>query len=207
MPKHPASWQTLAYKNKHDRDACIEFDEPTHKYTVNDSSEGWTSCTGFLHIFFPHFDANATIQKMMKSKNWPQSKYYGMTANQIKAQWSASGKEASEAGTAMHLGIEQYHNGKTPDASIQSSIEWKYFQNFWKDHGSTLEPYRTEWEVWSEEHKLAGSIDMIYRKKTDGTFVIYDWKRSKDIKMTNDWENGYNPVNHLPNSNYWHYIT
>ena len=33
-----------------------------------------------------------------------------MTAKQIKDQWSASGKEASEAGTAMHLGIEQFHN-------------------------------------------------------------------------------------------------
>lgn len=205
MPKNPLQWQSLARINQHPRDLCIEFDEPTHKYTVNGTSDRWISCTGFLHTFFPHFDPDATIKKMMKGKSWPQSKYYGMTASEIKAQWNASGKDASEAGTAMHLGIEMFHNGADPDNSIKSSVEWKYFQNYWNEHGSDLEPYRTEWEVWSEEHKLAGSIDMIYRKKSDGTFVIYDWKRSKEIKTSNDWENGYPPVNHLPNCNYWHY--
>jgi hypothetical protein len=205
MPKNPLPWQSLAVKNRNPRDLCIEFDEPTHRYTINGSSDGWISCTGFLHTFFPHFDADATIQKMMKGKGWPQSKYFGMTAAEIKAQWNASGKDASEAGTAMHLGIEMFHNGADPEPAVKESIEWKYFQNFWKEHGSDLEPYRTEWEVWSEEHKLAGSIDMIYKKKSDGTIVIYDWKRSKDIKTSNTWETGYSPVDHLPNCNYWHY--
>jgi hypothetical protein len=59
--------------------------------------------------------------------------------------------------------------------------------------------------VWSEEHKLAGSIDMIYYRKSDGKYVVYDWKRSKDIKTHNDYETGYAPVDHLPNTNYWHY--
>jgi len=205
MPANPLPWQTLAVKHRHPRDMCIEFDEPTHRYTVNGVNDRWISCTGFLHDFFPHFDPDATIKKMMNGKNWINSKYYGMTAEQIKAQWSASGKDASESGTAMHLGIEMFHNGADPEPSVKESIEWKYFQNYWREHGDDLEPYRTEWEVWSEEHKLAGSIDMIYRKKSDGTFVIYDWKRSKEIKTSNDWETGYGPVSHLPNCNYWHY--
>ena len=205
MPKNPQPWQSLAVKNRHPRDLQIEFDEPTHRYTVNGSSDGWTSCTGFLHSFFPHFDPDTTIKKMMKSPKWPQSKYYGMTASEIKNQWNSSGKEASEAGTAMHLGIEMCHNDANVDDSVKQSIEWKYFQNYWKECGEDLEPYRTEWEVWSEEHKLAGSIDMIYRRKSDGKFIIYDWKRSKEIKTTNTFENGYAPLDHLPNCNYWHY--
>lgn len=207
MPKNPLKWQTLAIKNRHPRDLCIEFDEPTHRYTVNGTSAGWSSCTGFLHSFFPHFDPDATIRKMMKSPKWPQNKYYGMTAEEIKTQWSNSGKDASEAGTAMHLGIEMFHNGAEHliDPAAKDSVEWRYFQKYWKECGDDLEPYRTEWEVWSEEHKLAGSIDMIYRRKSDGKFVIYDWKRSKDIKTGNDFENGYPPLNHLPNCNYWHY--
>jgi ATP-dependent exoDNAse (exonuclease V) beta subunit len=128
-----------------------------------------------------------------------------MTASEIKNQWNSSGKEASEAGTAMHLGIEMFHNDANVDDSIKESVEWKYFQNYWKECGEDLEPYRTEWEVWSEEHKLAGSIDMIYRRKSDGKFIIYDWKRSKEIKTTNTFENGYAPLDHLPNCNYWHY--
>jgi hypothetical protein len=62
-----------------------------------------------------------------------------------------------------------------------------------------------EWEVWSEDHLLCGSIDGVFRRKSDGKIVIYDWKRAKDIKTANDFENGYPPVDHLPNTNYWHY--
>jgi hypothetical protein len=207
MPKNPLKWQSLAVKNRHPRDLCIEFDEPTHKYTVNGSSDGWISCTGFLHTFFPHFDPDSTIKKMMKSPKWSTNKYYGMTPEQIKAQWSNSGKDASEAGTAMHLGIEMFHNDADDriEPSVKDTAEWKYFQQYWKECGDDLVPYRTEWEVWSEEHKLAGSIDMIYYRKSDNKYVIYDWKRCKDIKSKNDFESGYSPVDHLPNTNYWHY--
>jgi len=144
---------------------------------------------------------------MMKGRKWTESKYYGMTAQEIKDQWSNSGKEASSAGTFMHLAIEMFHNGALAqiDPKILETTEWKYFMNFWNEHGDDLEPFRTEWEVWSEAHKLAGSIDMIYKKKSDGTIVIYDWKRSKEIKTANDYESGYPPLNHLPNCNYWHY--
>jgi hypothetical protein len=207
MPKNPLRWQKLAIKNRHPRDLCIEFDEPTHRYTVNGKSDGWISCTGFLHTFFPHFNADSTIKKMMASPNWITNKYYGKTADEIKKIWNNSGKEASEAGTAMHLGIEMYHNEAEEliDPPVKETKEWQYFQNYWKECGDDLVPYRTEWEVWSEEHKLAGSIDMIYYRKSDGKYVVYDWKRSKDIKTTNDFESGYAPVDHLPNTNYWHY--
>lgn len=207
MPKNPLKWQSLARKNRNPRDLCIEFDEPTHKYTVNGTSAGWTSCTGFIHSFFPHFNADATITKMMKSPKWSSNKYFGMSREEIKKKWADSGKEASGLGTEMHLAIEQFHNDAHDeiDPKIYETKEWKYFQNYWKDCGSDLEPYRTEWEVWSEDHKLAGSIDMIYRRKSDGKFVIYDWKRSKEIKTTNQFETGYPPLEHLPHTNYWHY--
>lgn len=203
----PEAWQKLARVNQHQRDKLITFDEPTHIYTVKGSSEGIISCTKFLHEFFPHFDAKATIRKMMASPKWPQSKWYGMTAQEIEAAWAANGKEASTAGTAMHLGIEQFLNGAenlVPE-EVKNTAEWRYFMNFWAEHGADLEPYRTEWEVWSEEHKLAGSIDMVFRRKSDGKFLIYDWKRSKEIKTANDYATGFGPVDHLPDTNYWHY--
>jgi ATP-dependent exoDNAse (exonuclease V) beta subunit len=205
MPAQP--WQELYFKNPHPRDASIVFDEPTHIYTVNGTYKGWTSTTGFLHEFFGHFDAKAVIAKMMKSSKWPQSKYFGKTAQEIEDGWSASGKEASEAGTAMHLAIEQFVHGHPEliPGPILATKEWKYFTNFWRDHGGNLEAYRSEWEVWSEEYKLAGSIDMIYKRKNDGFYEIYDWKRSKEIKKDNSWDNGLGPVNHLPDCNYWHY--
>lgn len=201
------TWMTLLHKNRHPRDEHITFYEPTHTYTIKGSSKGIISGTGFLHAFFPHFNAKATIAKMMKSPKWPSSPYFGMTAEAIEKQWSDKGKEASEAGTAMHLAIEQFLNGREDVIvpSIKESVEWKYFMNFWKDCGDDLEPYRTEWEVWSEEHLLCGSIDMVFRRKSDGKFLIYDWKRSKEIKTSNQWGTGFAPLNHLDDCNYWHY--
>jgi ATP-dependent exoDNAse (exonuclease V) beta subunit len=107
----------------------------------------------------------------------------------------------------MHLAIEQYMHGSEEviEPSVKETKEWRFFMNFWKECGDDLVPYRSEWEVYSEPHKLAGSIDMIYYRKSDGKYVIYDWKRSKGIKTENSFENGYSPLAHLPNCNYWHY--
>lgn len=46
---------------------------------------------------------------------------------------------------------------------------------------------------------------MVYRNKHDGTFAIYDWKRTNKMEMTNDFQKGLGPVSHLPDTNYWHY--
>ena len=204
----PQPWQTLSHVNKHPRDDCIVFDEPTHVYTVNGSSKGIISCTKFLHEFFPHFDADAIIKKMMASPKWPQSKYYGQTAEQIKKGWNDNGAEASGAGTALHLAIEQFLHGQPQmiEAGVKETPEWRYFEHFWSDVKEDLVPYRSEWEVWSEEYKLAGSIDMIFYRKSDDSYVIYDWKRSKEIKTENSFgETGYGPLAHIPNLNYWAY--
>jgi len=201
------SWMTLALTHRHERDNLIHFDEPTHVYTVKGSSKGICSITKFLHEFFPHFDADAVIKNMMKSKKWPSSPWFGMSPAAIKEAWNANGREASEAGTAMHLGIEMVMNGAEAVVTdtIKESIEWKYFWNYWRDDCKVWEPWRTEWEVWDEELKLAGSIDMIYKHRTNGTYAIYDWKRSKKITMENTFQSGLGPVTHLPDTNYWHY--
>ena len=205
MPSAP--WQILTVKNAHPRDASIVFDEPTHIYTINGTHEGYISVTKLLHCFFPHFDPVATLRKMRNGKNWKSSKYYGRTDKEITDEWSENGRIASEAGTKMHLAIEQFLNDAADliPADVLASVEWKYFNQFWKDHGDDLEPYRMEWEVWVEEIKLAGSIDGVFRRKSDGTFLIYDWKRSKDIKSDNPFGTGFPPVDHLADTNYWHY--
>ena len=207
MPKTPQTWQQLAWKNRHPRDERIEFDEPTHRYTIDGTSDKWTSCTGFIHDFFPHFDPRAALSAIKRGKNYATSKYYGKSDQEILDGWSASGKEASGLGTAMHLAIEQFMNSAHDiiDPAVKKTKEWEYFNNFWADCGGDLVPYRMEWEVFSTEHRLAGSIDAIFYRPSDGKYVIYDWKRSRQIKSDNEHEKGYYPLDHLPNCNYWHY--
>jgi L-asparaginase II len=46
---------------------------------------------------------------------------------------------------------------------------------------------------------------MIFRNP-DGTLLIYDWKRCKNIKKDNRWQQATTDcVSHLPDTNYWHY--
>ena len=212
----PQSWQHLSHLNKHPRDDHINFVEKTHKYYVNGSCEGNISCTGFIHEFFGHFDGKAILTKMRRNPNkWAQSKYFGKTDEEIMKEWSDSGKAASEAGTAMHLAIEQFLHGSPEQIhpEILTTPEWRYFLKFWEDCGPDLEPYRSEWEVFTDsltpngerKIKLCGSIDMVFRRKSDGKFVIYDWKRSKEIKSDNPFGSGLAPLEHLPDTNYWHY--
>lgn len=217
MPPQP--WQRLSFIHHHPRDDHIAFDEPTHKYYVNGSCEGNISCTSFVHEFFPHFDAKAIIAKMKKGPKWATSKYFGKTDEEIMKEWNENGKQASSAGTAMHLAIEQFLHGAEEliDPVVKETAEWAYFMKFWSDCGDDLEPYRSEWEVFTDsldqdqngkkerKIKLCGSIDMVFRRRSDGKYVIYDWKRSKEIKADNPFGTGLAPLDHLPDTNYWHY--
>ncbi len=192
----------LAKLYPHERDTRIQFDEGPHIYTIDGSSVGYVSVTTFNHANFEHFDADAIIKKMMSSNRWPQNKYYGQTPDEIKAGWEKNRDEAANAGTKMHYDIECYYN-ECPNENL--SIEYEYFKNFLKAFPE-LKPYRTEWTVFQEDLKLAGSIDMVF-ENPDGSLLIYDWKRSKEIVKTN----GFNKwgqkecIDHLPDTNYWHY--
>lgn len=187
--------------NPHPRDQHITFDEEPHIYTI-DGDSSFTSVTTFNHSHFEHFNADNIIANMMRSKRWPQSRYYGMTPDQIKAQWENNRDEAAKAGTQMHYDIECFYNNITV---TNNSVEFAYFQQFHNDYPD-LEPFRTEMMVWDKELKLAGSIDMLY-KNPDGTHSIYDWKRSKEIIKANRWGKCSKTecISYIPDTNYWHY--
>jgi ATP-dependent exoDNAse (exonuclease V) beta subunit len=193
----------LANLNPHERDSHILFDEGPHVYTIDGDSD-FMSVTTWNHSHFPHFDADKIITNMMNSKKWSQSKYYGQTRQEIKAGWNKNGQEASKAGTKMHYDIECFYNEEDVEVE-EDCVEWKYFEKFEEEIGQNLEPYRTEWMIWDKELKFAGSIDMIFRNP-DGTLLIYDWKRCKNIKKENRWQGATTDcISHLPDTNYWHY--
>ena len=221
----------LSQVNSHERDNNIQFLEEGHKYTIlTEPSTVYTSVTTWNHSHFPKFDADMIIKNMMKGKNWKEGhKYWGLTAEQIKSSWSTNATNVSTAGTDLHYEIEcfmnepkltphythkelydLYNTNDTTDTNDTNhnkpdNIEWQYFINFVKDFPH-LKPYRTEWIVYNEDIKLAGSIDMIY-ENPDGTLSIYDWKRAKEIIKINKF-NKYaitKEICEMPDTNYWHY--
>ena len=214
----------LAKRNIHERDNLIKFYEKGHKYEIlSDLNSKYTSVTTWNHSHFPKFDADAVIANIFKSKSWgPENKYWGLTAEQIKASWRSNGDAVSSAGTNLHERIERFMNDKRftfvylnkelyeiykADFSnkVDEHIEWEYFLEFIKDN-PYLKPYRTEWMIYDEDLKIAGSIDMVY-ENPDGTLSIYDWKRSKEITKVNNWDKFATNkiINHMPDANFWHY--
>tara|TARA_B100001094_G_C18132779_1_gene773231 strand:- start:755 stop:1549 length:795 start_codon:yes stop_codon:yes gene_type:complete len=198
----------LKNKNKHSRDENTYLDEETHIYSIN-SETNYTSMTTFIHSLFEKFDSDKIIDNMMRSNKWNQNKYYGKSREEIKSLWNKKNKDATEAGTKMHYDIECFYNNIINN---NRSEEFKYFMNFQNDIvDKKLEPYRTEWIVYGKDIKIAGSIDMIFKKGIDKNgkeiLDIYDWKRCREIVKSS----GYNKwsinkeIEHIPDTNYWHY--
>ena len=209
----------LSIINKHERDANIEFFENGHKYQINnDPNIKYTSVTTWVHSHFSPFNADKIILNMMSSKNWKEGhKYWNMTAEEIKLAWNS----ASTQGTELHYHIECFMNqpgcgdGYTHKellenynkqlSNLNEVKEWNHFINFIRNTPN-LKPFRTEWMIFHEELKIAGSIDMVY-ENTDGSLSIYDWKRCLEISA----DNRYNKfaitktIAHLPDTNFWHY--
>jgi ATP-dependent exoDNAse (exonuclease V) beta subunit len=221
----PTLHPVLSSRNSHPRDADIQFFEEDHKYIIlSEPDVKYTSVTTWNHSHFPKFEADSIIDNMMKSKSWKEGhKYWGLTPEQIKAQWNTNKDAVAGAGTDLHYEIECFNNDKrfqfdytnkelyeiymsdnkmTHDSK---AIEWQYFINFVRDFPD-LKPYRTEWTVYHDDVKISGSIDMIY-ENPDGTLSIYDWKRAKLITRINNFNKFALPpqICHLPDSNFWHY--
>lgn len=214
----------LCKVNEYERDNNIKFHEEGHKYTIlTDITSKYTSVTTWNHSHFPKFNSDEVIKKMMKGKNWnTENKYWGMNADEIKNQWKEQSDLVSSEGTKLHYNIECFMNNKEIEypythkelleyylnnkkEDTEESLEWQYFLKYVEDN-KNYKPYRTEWMIYDEDLKLSGSIDMVYEKE-DGTLMIYDWKRSKNISRINNF-NKYATtycISHLPDSNFWHY--
>lgn len=208
----------LSQRNPHPRDNLILFEENGHKYKIQ-GDETYTSVTGWVHKQFEEFDADKIIDKMMSSKKWPKSPYFGKTREEIKEQWATNASSVAGEGTKLHHDIETFMNqpidsDKITHANLleyyyasdkkKDSVEWEYFLRFIKNTPHLI-PFRSEWIVFNEDIHICGTIDMVY-EKADGTLMIYDWKRCKDITQ-NGWSkySKTDLLQHIPDSNFWHY--
>ena len=123
----------------------------------------------------------------------------------------------------MHQQIRNYYHGlpfvnkyrftykgkyKHIDTEVSLESEFEQFICFLNDH--KFKPFRTEWTIFDEDLKIAGTIDVIHKK--NGTFDLYDWKRSHrlldesgDIRKTNPFQYGIHGLERIPDTVYWHY--
>jgi hypothetical protein len=194
------------------RDEQISFEESTHTYRVDGIGE-MTPVSSVVAMFFKPFDAVYWSKKKCGDDVFAAAK--------LREEWESGGAVASQAGTHLHRQIENYLNhGTEPElkcnisyngAYVHKSLvvdiaqEWSLFEAF--DRDTDYHPFRTEWCVFDEETRMAGTIDLLC-SRDDGTFEIYDWKRSNKIdpNVSNTWTTGINGLEHLPDTSYAHYL-
>lgn len=196
----------LEESNPHTLDDRLSFKEEGHIYfwDGDDIKDiGGTSSTTFIKKFFTPFNPQHCIRSITRSRKYltdPTYKYYKKTNQEILDMWAQNRDEAADAGTRFHLDIELSYNGIDVENDTK---EWGQFQKFESLRDKEMKPFRTEWMIYDTELRLAGSMDMVF-KNADGTYSIYDWKRSKAIKIK-DSKKGNFPLEHVSDCNFMHY--
>lgn len=189
-------------------DDIVEFDEKEHLYQRNGHIFN-TSVTSFVHDHFPIFVEKDVINNILNSKKMtdPSYEYYGMDREAILRYWNLN----RDLGTIMHAEIENFYIGVKENRLELPKIittEFMYFLNFARDYPN-INPFKTEFRLYSYELDLAGSIDLLV-KNPDETYFIFDWKRAKNIdkSTTLNYYTKYGTlpgISHIVSTNYNHY--
>ncbi len=196
------------------RDKNIQFYPQEHVYLYKGTIE-FTPVSKVISYFFSPFDSFYWSKIKANQDKVPQG--------QKLEEWDEKGAEAREVGTFMHQQIANYYARKEYRKNYQFKYTGKYicksknislaneyaqFVDFLKHH--TSDPCRTEWTIYDENLKIAGTIDMLYPNGT--TYDIYDWKRSQ--KVVNSFGNpiqntfgnmGIKGLEDIQDTSYWHY--
>lgn len=178
--------------NAFEQDKHIRFNPTLHVYTIDGIQ--YRSVSSVISDLFPEFDTDY----------WSEVKgsQRGILPQRIREEWDSKGQESRDVGTFLHQQIENYFL-KRPieyeyhyvyqgafireDFMVNIYPEFSYFEDFLRE--ITINPYRSEWRIFDRTLKLAGTIDLI-SKNEDGSYNIYDWKRSSRLYQSNPYQSG-----------------
>ena len=195
----------------YEQDQYIDFEPEEHVYTYKGQTQ-LLPVSSLIAYFFEPFDAERAAQRQ-----WER---YGVPIEESLTKWKRIGCMACEVGTFLHEQTEHYFQQGFFDTDytfcfqdkeelISIEKEKQHFLHFVKDY--QIKPYRQEWPVYDLDLNIAGTIDMIC-KEADGTFTIYDWKRSGKVvnyqgQPVTEGFNGKMSLNgiNLPDTAFYHY--
>ena len=196
---------------RYEQDAYIDFEPYEHIY-IYKGQQRLLPVSSLVGYFFENFNALAVAERQWQNK--------GISIEETLEKWDRIGAMASEVGTFVHAQTENYfrdgtfetiypfcYNGKTEEISVEK--EKQHFLQFISDYA--IKPYRQEWSVYDTKLNVAGTIDLICQED-DGTFIIYDWKRSSKVvnsfgQPLTEGFNGKMSLNgiNLPDTSFYHY--
>jgi hypothetical protein len=197
--------EPLWVTNCHARDGAVQFFEDTHIYLVE--GEQYTSATSVLKTFFQEFCADKVIAKMRASKKPLKMEYIGKSDEEIKQLWDDNGKRASALGTLIHDSIEKLLNGMyigfIEDTDVQ--FLWPTVMRQIYQMVKMWCPFRTEWRIFSQRYKIAGTIDAVFCTRDRNELVLVDWKCLKKLERYNRFQKALAPLEKWSDCNFSKY--
>ena len=141
-----------------------------HEYILEDNNSikiFTKSVTDIIESHFKKFDADLVSKSLAKYA----SKYKGMDPYDIRQEW----EKKKNHGSKVHTQIEKYIVNKKKPSFTLSKIGVEWFEKNYQKYGDEC---FSEVKVFSEEHEIGGTVDLlIYNKEKDGCY-IFDWKTS-----------------------------
>lgn len=162
----------------------IEFDEPTHKYTLD--GKKLISATTFIDLFATKFDSTGEILTKCAIKE-------GVSEKVLKKRWNDKRDKAARIGTKIHSCIEYYLNTGKIKKNKYSEIV-KHFSQY-KFQGKLFSEIR----IWDADLGICGTADLL--EVLSNKIIIRDFKSNE--KKPTDYSFGKYmkyPISHLPDS-------
>lgn len=171
---------------------------------INDEQFGKIDCpiislSGMINYITTPFDADAqAIACENKGKMDPNYKYAGMTAAEIKAQWTAKADESKHYGSLLDSYTEvifggnpdeiemwKMDNGYDYDERLQSNC--KGFDEFYETMTKSGFQYvGRELTLYGKTDKgniIMGRLDCLFYNPNSKVYFIVDWKTTDEIKV------------------------
>lgn len=150
--------------------ANIKMNESTHRYyLINKPEFEFVSCTTFIEYFFHKFDSVGVANNLTMT----HPNYIGMSPQELIKNWDKAAKE----GTEIHKEIDNFIKFGTMPQNSKSKIGINWLNTIDRNKYEIF----SETIIFSEEIKIAGTVDLILFNKENNTLDIYDWKTTKSI--------------------------
>ena len=159
----------------------LRFEEQQHKYWVEGDDRPIKSVSTHLKHFYDEFQTDIIAPKYAKSR--------GLDLDDVRNAWTGEGDIANAHGTKVHLVGEDYVRWKffqeceRPEVFDKQSLSCLEFINSLPDY---LVPVATELQMYSEEHWLCGTSDLVLFNTKTKKYHIADWKTNKSLFDVNN---------------------
>ncbi|BBM88858.1 hypothetical protein COTS27_00545 [Spirochaetota bacterium] len=180
--------------------ACkIDFDPEHHKYVIKATSKSCISVSAFIDAFIPTFKDKEVAERV--------SDRDGVPTDEILEDWRIRRDYSVVRGTEFHLYVKTFlTTGRKKPLQTPINNTVNGFHRFWNKNLHRYQCVATEFILYDETLRLAGTIDSLFYHPKTNKYIIFDWKTNRHIRMKNNYhEKLLTPFDDLDACEYYKY--